>query len=122
MATLNGEKVCINDMVYDVVYGPGKVVDASQHSIIVKFGGAGRPRKYSFGGVTGKNCYKTLYHRPPIVLELPRDECNAAKLTAAAHDMMKIMNSLTQMDVCCAPKPCDEPCEPCGCTKPCGCW
>ena len=116
MATLSNSPISIGDSVHDIIYGPGEVVaiDGSGN-LTVTFGSAGRPRKYSQQGITGKLCYRTLFHRPPAIIEFPREECNAAKLACALDQVMGIFNDLTNCK-------CPEPKEPeCPCEQPEGC-
>lgn len=118
MATvfLNDEPIYPGDPVYDISRGPGKVIAIDCGRIQVSFGSRGRPRQYTPGGITGKQCYKTLYHRPPAVIEFPKDECRAAKLSCALQEIVKIMGSITSDKCCVTTAPCDTACEP---TEPC---
>ena len=106
---LNGEPVYPGDCVYDICRGPGTVLSIDCGRIQVGFGSKGRPRQYTPSGMTSKSCYRTLFFKPPAIIEFPKDECRAAKLTAALKDVMKIFNSLTD-DPCIIKVPC-EPCE-----------
>ena len=115
MATLSNETLHIGDCVYDIMYGPGEVVAVEGSGrFVVSFGSAGRSRKYTSAGMTGKNCYRTLYHKPPAIIEFPRDECNAAKLSCALTQVMEIFNDLTSCSNP-APESCCE--EPKGCNQ-----
>ncbi len=107
MATLNGEKVTPGCSVYDICYGPGIVKAVESCGFVVSFGSAGRPRKYTDAGMTGKHCSRTLYHRPPAIIEFPRDETNAAKLTCALHGIVDILNTLVRG---CVTVPCPAEC------------
>lgn len=114
---LNNEPVCPGDSVFDLVYGPGIVQAIECDRLIVSFGGKGRARKYSQNGMTGKHCYRTLFHRPPAIIEFPKDECRAAKLSSALKEVMKIFNYLTD-------QPCVvvQECYPCENEEPCAKW
>jgi hypothetical protein len=114
---LNGEPVYPGDSVYDLCRGPGKILSTDCGRIQVGFGGKGRPRQYTPSGVTGSSCYRTLYCKRPAIVEFPKDECRAAKLTAALKQVMAIFNSLTD-DVCVVTKTC----EPCETKSPCDEW
>lgn len=94
--TLNGQPALCGDKVYDLVHGPGRIVSVEMNKIQVSFGSRGRRRQYNEAGVTGKNCYRTLYFRPPAVIEFPKDETRAAKLDCAIKDVVEIFNSLTE--------------------------
>lgn len=115
--TLNKEEINPGDCVYDICYGPGTVQAIDCGKILVSFGSRGRPRQYSQNGFTGKNCQKTLFHRPPAIIEFPKDECRAAKITKALKDVIHIFNCLTN-------EPCvvEVNCNPCEPENPCDQW
>ena len=117
MATLNNQPICVGDSVYDVCDGPGTIqaIDCNNR-IHVSFS-AGRPRQYSENGMTGKRCNRTLFNGPPAIIEFPRDECNATKLSHALDTVMDIFEDLTKVKSC-EPEAC-----PCECqVSPCECF
>ena len=115
MAKLAGAQVYPHDSVYDVAYGQGKVTHVENYAFYVSFGCQGRPRKYKEDGSTGKSPVgRTLYWHKPLIIEFPRDECNALRMRRAVMDMLPILEGLTRVKDCFEEKPCCE--EPdCGC-------
>lgn len=110
---LDNEPVCLNQTVYDVCYGPGKVAALKGDTILVTFGGKGRPRQYNSNGMTGKSCLQTLFHRPPCIIKFPKDETKATKLACALKDVMKIFNHLIETPQCPPVQGCCQPEDPC---------
>lgn len=105
MATLNGEPITPGCSVYDLAYGFGTVtaVEAG-NKIHVSFGSSGRPRQYSSNGVTGKLCNRTLYHKPPAIVEFSRDECQCTKKRVALAGVMKIFDEMSKLPCCDKPE------------------
>jgi len=110
MAKLCGTEVCPGDHVYDLTWGPGKVSGVEACAFHVAFG-CGRPRRYNEQGMTGAKAFdRTLYFDKPIIIELPKDECNQVKFRNAFRDFMGIAKMLTTL------KPCEEEIDEC-CNK-----
>lgn len=91
MTTLNGKKLAVGDVVYDVLKGAGRVIDdgGGVLNVTVDFGTNGQ-MKFSQDGKFQGN--QRLYWKPPLWLQPrgPQDEAydQAVALTKMIYDFL----------------------------------
>ena len=73
-ASLDGEPIVLGDSVYDMIWGPGTVVQLHESgNFVVRFG-ATRTATFTSGGVNARYPGRTLFwHDPIIVLPIKRE-------------------------------------------------
>lgn len=86
--TLDGEAVSIHEIVYDVIYGEGAVVQLlTNQRFRVFFSRTGGTVTYDSAGVSFKLGARTLYWKNPIITIPPKSDTKWALILAMVQDI-----------------------------------
>jgi hypothetical protein len=86
--TLDGEAVGGTDVLFDVIYGPGTVVQTlTEGRYRVYFPSSGRTVTYDSVGTSYKLGVRTLYWKNPIISIPPKSDAKWALILALLNDI-----------------------------------
>lgn len=92
MASINKVEVQLNDSLYDIVNGHGKVVALTVNTVDVLFDNGRRLQFDKYGQLNG---VRRLFWHAPIVLDPPKDESEWRKIVdtiATVYNLLKRIN------------------------------